>query len=155
MVFFFSKNLGFFRFFRFYLVCFVTVYFGCFASIPKQRVESFDVSIEPKQTEYQPKQFEREHIWVSSCHAMAHTPYTFLPAGVVCNALSCKALAGLLQALADESVLWHNTAALTQWRIPGQEKGTKRTNSLMQIPISTVSVSVSVGVYCVLCTVCL
>jgi hypothetical protein len=26
--------------------------------------ESFDVAIEPKQTEDQPKQFEREHIWV-------------------------------------------------------------------------------------------
>ncbi len=26
--------------------------------------ESFDVSIEPKQTKDQPKQFEREHIWV-------------------------------------------------------------------------------------------
>ncbi len=33
------------------------VCFGCFASIPKQRV-----SIEPKHTEDQPKQFDREHI---------------------------------------------------------------------------------------------
>jgi hypothetical protein len=41
-----------------------------------------------------------------------YIPYAFLPAGVVCNALSSEALAGLLQALADESVLWHNTAAL-------------------------------------------
>jgi hypothetical protein len=46
--------------------------------------------------------------------------HSFLPAGVVCDALSSEALAGLLQALADESVLWHNTAALTQWRIPVQ-----------------------------------
>ncbi len=60
----FSENLGFFCFFRvfwFNWVCFKTVCFGCFASIPKQ---SFDVSIEPKQTEDQPKQFEREHILV-------------------------------------------------------------------------------------------
>jgi hypothetical protein len=35
------------------------VCFGCFASIPKQ---SFNVSIEPKQTEDHPKQFDREHI---------------------------------------------------------------------------------------------
>jgi hypothetical protein len=28
------------------------------------KTESFDVSIEPKQTEDQPKQFEREHVWV-------------------------------------------------------------------------------------------
>jgi hypothetical protein len=69
---------------------------------------------------------------------MEYIPYSFLPAGVVCDALSSEALAGLLQALADESVLRHNTAALIQWRIPGQEKGTKRTYSLMQIFISTV-----------------
>jgi hypothetical protein len=56
----FTENVGFFRFFfsfffslfRFisffsvFSVCFKTVCFGCFASIPKQRV-----SIEPKQTE--------------------------------------------------------------------------------------------------------
>ena len=35
------------------------VCFGCFASIPKQRV-----SIEPKHTEDPPKQFKREYIWV-------------------------------------------------------------------------------------------
>ncbi len=66
---FFTENLGFlvfFRFFRFFLffrffsvfsvfsVCFKTVCFGCFASIPKQKV-----SIEPKQTEDPPKQFKR------------------------------------------------------------------------------------------------
>ncbi len=55
---------GFFRFFRFFSffsvfsVCFETVCFGCFASIPKQRVP-----IEPKQTEDPPKQFKREYIW--------------------------------------------------------------------------------------------
>ncbi len=43
-----------FRLFRFVLVC-----FGCFASIPK---DSYDVSIEPKQTEDQPKQVDREQI---------------------------------------------------------------------------------------------
>ena len=105
---------GFFVFFVFW-VCFESVFFCCFASIPKQRVskfrlnqnkqknhpnslkesifgyfsenlglfrfvtkqiclfwlfrfytktESFNVSIEPKQTEDPPKQFEREYIWV-------------------------------------------------------------------------------------------
>ena len=58
---FFSIFFGFFRFFSFFSVfsiCFETVCFGCFASIPKQRV-----SIEPKQTEDPPKQFKREFIW--------------------------------------------------------------------------------------------
>ena len=66
---FFTENLGFSRFFRFFLrfflsffwffsVCFETVCFGCFASIPKQRV-----SIEPKQTEDPSKQFKRECLW--------------------------------------------------------------------------------------------
>jgi hypothetical protein len=64
ILFFFTGNLGFSRFFSFFLVylvfsvCFETVCFGCFASIPKQRV-----SIEPKQTEDPPKQFKREYIW--------------------------------------------------------------------------------------------
>ncbi len=60
--------LGFYRFFRFFVfsvfsvflvfsVCFETVFFSCFASIPKQRV-----LIEPKQTEDPPKQFKREYI---------------------------------------------------------------------------------------------
>jgi hypothetical protein len=40
-----SKTKGLFRLFRFYT-----------------EIESFDVSIEPKQTEDQPKQFDREHI---------------------------------------------------------------------------------------------
>jgi hypothetical protein len=52
---FFGFFLGFFGLFRNSLFrC-----FGCFASIPKQRV-----SIDPKQTEDQPKQFKREYIWV-------------------------------------------------------------------------------------------
>jgi hypothetical protein len=42
---------------------FRTVCFGCFASIGT-KTENFDVSIEPKQTEYQPKPFDREHILV-------------------------------------------------------------------------------------------
>ncbi len=52
--------LGFFlvfSYFSVFSVCFETVCFGCFASIPKQRV-----SIEPKQTEDPPKQFKREYI---------------------------------------------------------------------------------------------
>ncbi len=68
---FFTENVEFFRFFRFFSgffsdfsffsvfsICFETVCFGCFASIPKQRV-----SIEPKQTKDPPKQFKRENIW--------------------------------------------------------------------------------------------
>jgi hypothetical protein len=42
-----SETKRLFRLFRFYT-----------------ETESFDVSIEPKQTEDQPKQFDREHIWV-------------------------------------------------------------------------------------------
>ncbi len=75
---FFTENVEFFRFFSIFFqffsrifsvffgffvfsvfsVCFETVCFGCFASIPKQRVP-----IEPKQTEDPPKQFKREYIW--------------------------------------------------------------------------------------------
>jgi hypothetical protein len=58
---FFRFFFGFFRIFSFFSVfsvCFETVCFGCFASMPKQRV-----SIEPKQTEDPPKQFKREYIW--------------------------------------------------------------------------------------------
>jgi hypothetical protein len=52
---FFGFFLGFFGLFRNSLFqC-----FGCFVSIPKQRV-----SIDPKQTEDPPKQFKREYIWV-------------------------------------------------------------------------------------------
>jgi hypothetical protein len=64
---FFTENLGFFRFFSFFSfffgffsVCFETVCFGCFYT----ETESFNVSIEPKQTEDPPKQFKREYIWV-------------------------------------------------------------------------------------------
>ena len=76
---FLQKIYGFFGFFRFFLVFFgfflgffgfflgffglfrnsLFRCFGCFASIPKQRV-----SIDPKQTEDPPKQFKREYIWV-------------------------------------------------------------------------------------------
>ncbi len=57
---FFSDVFVFFGFFVFsvFSVCFETVCFGCFASIPKQRV-----SIEPKQTEDPPKQFKRDYLW--------------------------------------------------------------------------------------------
>jgi hypothetical protein len=63
---FFSFIFNFFRFFRFFCffvffvfsVCFETVCFGSFASIPKERV-----LIGPKQTEDPPKQFKREYIW--------------------------------------------------------------------------------------------
>ncbi len=51
----FPVFVGFFGLFRnslFWLFCFYT------------KIESFYVSIEPKQTEDQPEQFEREHIWV-------------------------------------------------------------------------------------------
>jgi hypothetical protein len=51
----------FFRFFVFFLVCFKTV---CFFFRFYTETESFDVSIEPKQTEDPPKQFKREYIWV-------------------------------------------------------------------------------------------
>ncbi len=48
--------------FRVVLVRFETVCFGCFELYTE--TASFDVSIEPKQTEDQPKQFDREHILV-------------------------------------------------------------------------------------------
>jgi hypothetical protein len=55
-IFFFSQeNLG---LFRFVLKQFASVF--CFY----METESFDVSIESKQTEDQPKQFDREHIFV-------------------------------------------------------------------------------------------
>ncbi len=70
---FFTENLWFFRFFRGFFLGFFGFFlgffdlfrnslfqcFGCFASIPKQRV-----SIDLKQTEDPPKQFKREYIWV-------------------------------------------------------------------------------------------
>jgi hypothetical protein len=54
---FFSENLG---LFWFVLVCFGLFWLFWFYT----KTESLDVSIEPKQTEDQPKQFETEHIWV-------------------------------------------------------------------------------------------
>jgi hypothetical protein len=79
---FFTEIYGFFGFFGFFgfLVFFLSIFsryfrfflgffglfrnslfpcYGCFASIPKQRI-----SISPKQTEDPPKQFKREYIWV-------------------------------------------------------------------------------------------
>ncbi len=62
---FFTENLGFFRFFNFF-----PVFFGLFRNSLFQlfrfytETESFDVSIELKQTEDPPKQFKREYIWV-------------------------------------------------------------------------------------------
>ncbi len=59
---FFPRFFWFFRFFSRFLGMFRNSLFrcfGCFASIPKQRV-----SIDPKQTEDPPKQFKREYIWV-------------------------------------------------------------------------------------------
>jgi hypothetical protein len=59
---FFKENLGLFRF--------VPVCFGLFRNSLFRlfrlftETESFDVSIEPKQTEDQPKQCDREHILV-------------------------------------------------------------------------------------------
>jgi hypothetical protein len=50
----FTENLGFFnffsRFFSFFSVCFETVCFGCFASIPKQRVSMFRLNRNKQKT---------------------------------------------------------------------------------------------------------
>ncbi len=51
-----------FGLFWFVSVCFETVCFGCFEFYTE--TASFDVSIEPKQTEDQPKQFDRENILI-------------------------------------------------------------------------------------------
>ncbi len=53
-----SKTKRLFRLFRFYT-----------------KTESFDVSIEPKQTEDQPKQFDREHIlpFFTAVHTHLHS----------------------------------------------------------------------------------
>jgi hypothetical protein len=56
---FFSVFSVFFGFFLFVFRNSLFQCFGCFASIPKQRV-----SIDPKQTEDPPNQFKREYIWV-------------------------------------------------------------------------------------------
>jgi hypothetical protein len=53
---------GCFGLFRFVSVCFETVCFDCLEFYTE--TASFDVSIEPKQTEDLPKQFDREHILV-------------------------------------------------------------------------------------------
>jgi hypothetical protein len=54
---FFTENLGFFRFFsvffgflRFFSICFKTVCFGCFASLPKQRVSMFRLNRNKQKT---------------------------------------------------------------------------------------------------------
>jgi hypothetical protein len=50
---FFKENLGFFcffSFFSFFSVCFKTVCFGCFASIPKQRVSMFRLNRNKQKT---------------------------------------------------------------------------------------------------------
>jgi hypothetical protein len=59
---FYKEHLGFFLFFLVFFGLFRNSLFqlSCFYT----ETESFDVLIEPKQTENQPKQFEREHIWV-------------------------------------------------------------------------------------------
>jgi hypothetical protein len=65
---FITENFRFFRFFS--VVSFFSVFFGLFRNSVFQlfrfypETESFDVSIDPKQTEDLPKQFEREYIWV-------------------------------------------------------------------------------------------
>ncbi len=65
---FFTENLEFFRFFRFF--SFFSVFFGLFPNSLFRlfrfytETESFDVSIELKQTGDPPKQFKREYIWV-------------------------------------------------------------------------------------------
>ncbi len=70
---FFSENFGFFRF--------VSVCFGLFQNSLFRlfrfytETESFDVSIEPEQTEDQPKQFDRENILVFSRKFMVVSVY--------------------------------------------------------------------------------
>ncbi len=69
---FFTENLGFFRYFFvfFPVFSFFSFFFGLFRNSLFRlfhfytETESFDVSIEPKQTEDPPKQFKREYIWV-------------------------------------------------------------------------------------------
>ncbi len=58
---FFTEHLEFFQFFSIFFV-FFSVFFGLFRFYTE--TESFDVSIEPKQTENPPNQFKREYIWV-------------------------------------------------------------------------------------------
>ncbi len=62
---FFAENLGFFLFFFLRFFVFFFVFFGLFRLFRfYTETESFDVSIEPKQTEDPPKQIKREYIWV-------------------------------------------------------------------------------------------
>jgi hypothetical protein len=69
---FFTENLGFFRFLlvSFSFCSFFSFLFGLFRNSLFRlfrfytETESFNVSIEPKQTEDPPKQFKREYIWV-------------------------------------------------------------------------------------------
>ncbi len=58
----FCVVLGSFGLFQFVSVSFETVCFSCFKFYTE--TASFDVSIEPKQTKDQPKQFDRKHIFV-------------------------------------------------------------------------------------------
>ncbi len=59
---FFTENLGFFRFFLFFVFFVFFCLFRLFRFYTE--TENLDVSIEPKQTEDPPKQFEREYIRV-------------------------------------------------------------------------------------------
>ncbi len=58
----FSGNLGFFHFFSVCFGLFQNSLFRLFHFYTE--TESFDILIEPKQTEDQPKQFDREHILI-------------------------------------------------------------------------------------------
>ncbi len=65
---FFTENLGFFPVFSFFFFIFFFI-FSVFFSLFRlfhfyTETESFDVSVESKQSEDPPKQFEREYIWV-------------------------------------------------------------------------------------------
>ncbi len=59
---FLKEKLVFFRFFLFFFFFFFFSLFQLFRFYIE--TESYDVSIEPKQTEDPPKQFKREYIWV-------------------------------------------------------------------------------------------
>ncbi len=63
---FITENFRFFLFFSVFSVfSFFWVFFGLFQLFRfYTETESFDVAIDPKQTEDPPKQFEREYIWV-------------------------------------------------------------------------------------------
>jgi hypothetical protein len=62
---FFSENFGFFGFFGFVSVCFGLFQNSLFRLFRFYiETESLDISLEPKQTKDQPKQFDRDHILV-------------------------------------------------------------------------------------------